>query len=283
MTRIAILAAGAMGAGMGLRLTEHGAVVLTNLDGRGAASRARAAEAGMEDVPLATIAGADMVLSIVPPGSAVALAERLAPALRASAVKPVFVELNAVAPATAERVRAALEGTGCSVVDGCIIGAPPKALATGQGRSPAVYVSGDPEGLTAPLARHGLDLKPMDAPFGAASALKLVYAMCTKGVTALAAGMFLAAEREGAGAALRAELARSQPELVERFGKAMPDMLPKAYRWIAEMREIALFLGPDDPAAAMLEGAARVYERLAADRNGAGELGRALLEAAAPR
>ena len=183
----------------------------------------------------------------------------------------------------AERVRAALEGTGCPVVDGCIIGAPPKALATGQGRSPAVYVSGDPEGLTAPLARHGLNLKPMDAPFGAASALKLVYAMCTKGVTALAAGMFLAAEREGAGAALRAELARSQPELVERFGKAMPDMLPKAYRWIAEMREIALFLGPDDPAAAMLEGAARVYERLAADRNGAGELSRALLEAAAPR
>ena len=121
------------------------------------------------------------------------------------------------------------------------------------------------------------------APFGAASSLKLVYAMCTKGVTALAAAMFLGAERNGAGEALRAELARSQPELVERFAKAMPDMLPKAYRWVAEMREIATFLGPDDPAAMMFEGAARVYERLAADEAGSGDLGRTLLAAVETR
>lgn len=275
MTRIAILAAGAMGAGMGLRLAEGGATLLTNLDGRGEASRRRAAEANMRNVSLDEVAGADLILSIVPPGSAVELAERLAPALKASAAKPVFVDANAISPATALRVRAALEGTGCAVVDGCIIGAPPKA----GGVSPAVYVSGDPEGLTAPLGRHGLDLKSMDAPFGAASGLKLVYAMCTKGVTALAAGMFLGAERNGAGAALRAELDRSQPELVARFAKAMPDMLPKAYRWVAEMREIAAFLGPDDPAAMMFEGAARLYERLAADEKGSGELGRVLLGA----
>lgn len=275
MTTIAILAAGAMGAGIGLRLTEGGATVLTNLDGRGEASRLRAAEAGMWDAPLDRIAGADIVLSIVPPGSAVELAERLAPALTAGTAKPVFVDANAVSPATADRVREALSGTGCPVVDGCIIGAPP----TPHGKSPAVYVSGDPDRLTAPLGRHGLDLKPMDAPFGAASGLKLVYAMSTKGVTALAAAMFLGAERNGAGEALRAELARSQPDLVFRFGKAMPDMLPKAYRWVAEMREIAAFLGPDDPAALMFEGAARIYERLAADREGSGALGATLLGA----
>ena len=273
MTTIAILAAGAMGAGIGLHLAEGGATVLTNLDGRGPDSRRRAEEAGLKDVPLSEIARADIVLSIVPPGSAVALAERLAPALAAGDRKPVFVDANAISPETAERVRAALAGTGCPVVDGCIIGAPPQP----KGKSPAFYVSGDPDRLTAPLARHGLDWKPMEAPFGAASGLKLVYAMCTKGVTALAAAMVLGAERNGAGDALRAELARSQPELVGRFAKAMPDMLPKAYRWIAEMREIAAFLGPDDPAALMFEGAARVYERLAADREGAGELGATLL------
>ncbi len=275
MTTIAVLAAGAMGAGIGLHLTEGGATVLTNLDGRGEGSRRRAAEAGMRDVPLDAIAHADVILSIVPPGSAVELAERLAPALARSTTKPVFVDANAVSPETVERVRVALAGTGCTVVDGCIIGPPPKP----RGKSPAFYVSGDPEGLTAPLARYGLDLKPMDAPFGAASSLKLVYAMCTKGVTALAAAMVLGAERNGAGDALRAEMARSQPELVERFAKAMPDMLPKAYRWVAEMREIATFLGPDDPAAMMFEGAARVYERLAADETGSGDLGRTLLGA----
>ena len=42
-------------------------------------------------------------------------------------------------------------------------------------------------------------------------------------------------------------------------------MLPKAYRWVAEMREIAAFLGDDAAGAAMFDGAARLYERLAAD------------------
>ena len=274
-TTIAILAPGAMGAGIGLHLAEGGATVLTNLDGRGADSRRRAAEAGMRDAPLDEVAEADLVLSIVPPGSAVALAERLAPALRAGGRKPAVVDANAISPATAERVRSVLGGTGCAVIDGCIIGGPPKP----RGKSPAFYVSGDPDGLAAPLGRHGLDLKVLDAPFGAASGLKLVYAMCTKGVTALAASMFLGAERNGAGPALRAELARSQPELAERFGRAMPDMLPKAYRWVAEMREIAGFLGPEDPASLMFEGAARVYERLAADGTGSGELGATLLRA----
>ena len=59
----------------------------------------------------------------------------------------------------------------------------------------------------------------------------------------------------------------------------MPDMLPKAYRWVAEMREIAAFLGPDDPAALMFEGAARIYERLAADQAGSGTLSEELLGA----
>lgn len=276
---IAILAPGAMGAGIGLHLVEGGAAVLTNLDGRSAASRVRAEQAGMKDLSLAVIAEADLVLSIVPPGEAMALAERLAPALKQARRKPVFVDANAVSPATVARVAAALAGTGSTVVDGCIIGAPPGR----RGKSPAFYVSGDPDGLTEPLGRHGLDLKVMDAPFGAASALKLAYAMCTKGVTALAAGMLMGAARNEIGPALHAELHRSQPELLARFGKAMPDMLPKAYRWIAEMREIAAFLGPDDPAAMMFEGAARVYERLAADRAGSRVLSETLLAAVRER
>jgi putative dehydrogenase len=278
-TTIAILAPGAMGAGIGLHLVEGGATVLTNLDRRSAASRARAEQAGMKEAPLVLIAEADLVLSIVPPGEAVSLAERLAPVLKQSRRKPVFVDANAVSPATVARVAAALAGTGSAIIDGCIIGAPPGP----RGKSPAFYVSGDPEGSTEPLRRHGLDLKVMDAPFGAASALKLAYAMCTKGVTALAAGMVLGAERNAVGAALRAELGRSQPDLLARFGKAMPDMLPKAYRWVAEMREIAAFLGPDDPAAMMFEGAARVYERLAADRAGSRVLSETLLAAVRDR
>ena len=249
MTTIAIIAPGAMGAGIGGHLARHGARVLTSLDGRSAASRARAADAGMADATPREIAEADIVLSIVPPADAVELAARLAPAFRTAVRKSVFVDCNAVSPATAERVRASLDGTGVPVIDGCIIGMPPKP----EGKSPAVYVSGDPDRRTAVLAEHGLDLRPMDAPFGAASGLKLAYAGITKGLTGLGAAMLLGAARGGLGPALDAELLRSQPELRSRFAKAMPDMLPKAYRWVAEMREIAEFLGPDDPAALIYE------------------------------
>ena len=278
MTTIAVIAPGAMGAGIGLHLGRHGARVVTSLDGRSAASRSRAAAAGMADASLGGRAAGAGRLSIVPPADAVALAERLAPAIGATRRKPVFVDCNAISPATAERVRTALARTGAPVVDGCIIGIPPKP----EGKSPAVFVSGDPDRRTAVLAEHGLDLRPMDAPFGAASGLKLAYAGVTKGLTGLGAAMLLAAAREGLGPALDAELLRSQPELRNRFAKAMPDMLPKAYRWVAEMREIAAFLGPDDPAALIYEGVARLYERLADDRADRQDLERTLLAAVAP-
>jgi predicted dinucleotide-binding enzyme len=47
MAVIAIIAQGAMGAGLGRRLAQRGATVLTGLAGRSAASARRAAEAGV--------------------------------------------------------------------------------------------------------------------------------------------------------------------------------------------------------------------------------------------
>ena len=42
-------------------------------------------------------------------------------------------------------------------------------------------------------------------------------------------------------------------------------MYPKAYRWVAEMREISAFLREDKAAAMIFEGAAQLYDRLATD------------------
>jgi hypothetical protein len=46
-------------------------------------------------------------------------------------------------------------------------------------------------------------------------------------------------------------------------------MYQKAYRWAAEMEEIADFLQGDPAAAEMFRGAAAPYERLAGDGSGA--------------
>ena len=82
MPIIAVIAPGAMGAAVGARLVEHGAEVWTVLAGRSTASAVRAKAAGMLGVDARQIGAADIVLSIVPPGDALALARSLSPVLR---------------------------------------------------------------------------------------------------------------------------------------------------------------------------------------------------------
>ncbi len=125
---VAIIAPGAMGAGVGKRLVENGVTVLTSLDGRTEETRARAKSAGMTAAKDEDIARADFILSILPPGDALSLAQRFVPALRASNAKPVYVDCNAINPKTVDRVAAAIAPTGCAFVDAGIIGQPPTPL-----------------------------------------------------------------------------------------------------------------------------------------------------------
>jgi putative dehydrogenase len=48
----------------------------------------------------------------------------------------------------------------------------------------------------------------------------------------------------------------------------VPAMYSKAYRWVAELEEIAEFVGNDHAEHAMLTAAARLYERIAEDVEG---------------
>ena len=126
------------------------------------------------------------------------------------------------------------------------------------------YVSGSEAKRLDALNEYGLLFRPMDGPIGAASALKMCYGGITKGLTAVGAGMVLAAHRAGVADALHAELSASQPQLMARLSGSVPDMFSKAYRWVAEMEEIANFAG-DRAEREMYQGIAELYERLAAD------------------
>ena len=48
----------------------------------------------------------------------------------------------------------------------------------------------------------------------------------------------------------------------------MPNMYAKAYRWVAEMEEVAAFVGKPSPSAQMFEAVARLYEQLARSHAG---------------
>jgi putative dehydrogenase len=270
MAVIAIIAQGAMGAGIGHRLSGKGATVLTSLAGRSAASAQRAAAAGMRDATAAEIADADIFLSVLPPAEARACAAWLAPALTAASGKAIYVDCNAISPATATEVAAIIAPTGAAFVDGGIIGGPPRE----DGYTPVLYVAGPEAERLASLRDHGLDVRVTPGPIGAASALKMSYAGITKGLVALSSAMMLAATRAGAAEGFRAELARSQPQLLAWFGRMVPPMPDKAYRWVGEMEEIADFTGPE--AAAIYQAIAGFYEGMATDQAGTREKASAL-------
>src|SRR5579872_6441516 len=165
---VAVIAAGMMGAGVGRRLADHGVKVLTSLDGRGEATAARAREAHMLAASDSAIASADFILSIVPPGEALSLAERFVPALAASNTKPVYVDCNAINPATLGRVAAAIAPTGCAFVDCGIIGPPPPPLAASRAdggevtlTGPRFYASGPAMAQFATLRQYGLDVRAL--------------------------------------------------------------------------------------------------------------------------
>jgi putative dehydrogenase len=259
---VTVIAPGMMGAAVGGRLVERSLKVLTTLKGRSADSVTRAKQAGLTDAGDDEIAGADFILSIVPPSEAVALAARLAPALTASNSKPIYVDCNAISPPTVERVAAVIAPTGCAFVDAGIVGSPPKPKAED---SPRFYASGPAATRFAALKEYGLDVRVLEGPLSAASAMKMSYAGITKGTQALGAAMMLAAVRGGSADALFAELQESQPQMLAWLQRSLSIMPPKAYRWVAEMQEIADFVGEDPAAHELYSGAAHFYKQIARD------------------
>jgi 3-hydroxyisobutyrate dehydrogenase-like beta-hydroxyacid dehydrogenase len=269
---VGILGTGAMGSAVARRLSDQGCRVLTLLEGRSEPSRARARDAGMHGVEPAALAEADLVLSIVPPAVAVTVAAGLAPVLSAARRPGAYIDCNAVSPATVREIAAHIAGTGWRFADAGIIGLPPT-----EAEGTVFYAAGEAAAHFAQVAHPALEVRVLDGPVGAASALKMAYAGMTKGVTAICAAMILAAERAGAAETLRAELARSRPELLAMARLQMPRAFPRAYRWVAEMREIASFGGEDAATAAIFEGIAQRYDRIAADVAGPNVETRALL------
>lgn len=256
--RIAVIAPGAMGAAVARRLHQNGATVAVTLEGRSPGSAARAAGLPTQESEAALIRWADAVLTILPPGDALALALRLAPVLAERPGQVLYADCNAVSPTSVQAIAAAVPAA--RMVDVGIIGLPPGA----DGPGPKLYASGPNAAALLGLRARGIDYRVIDGGIGAASALKMGYAGITKGVTAIGSAMALGATEAGVAEALRAELADSQPQLLALLQRSVPGMFSKAYRWVAEMYEISAFLGPI-PAEKLHLGAADLFIALAAD------------------
>jgi 3-hydroxyisobutyrate dehydrogenase-like beta-hydroxyacid dehydrogenase len=171
--------------------------------------------------------------------------------------------MNAVSSSKVEQVAAMIAPTGCTFSDGGIIGPPPRP----DTRNTVYFFSAIPGDRVASLSKGGLEVKMVDGPIGAASALKMSYAAIGKGLTALATASILMADKYGAKDALLEELQRSQPNTLKSISWSVPDMFVKAYRFVGEMEEIAEQSGRKSTAA-IYNGIADLYREIAADQDG---------------
>lgn len=229
---IALLHPGAMGAAIGACLASRGHRVLWCSAGRSGATAKRAQAAGLEDVGSldAALRSAEIAVSVCPPDRALELARAVAE----HGYGGIFVDANAVSPATARLIEAAVAGGGARFVDGGIVGLPPRKPGTTR-----LYLSGgDAAGIASLFAGSALEAIALDAPAGSASALKMCYAAWTKGATALLAGIRALARHEGVEADLLAEWHRSSPQTPAR-SEEVAQKAEKAWRWVGEMEEIA--------------------------------------------
>jgi len=283
-TLIGLLHPGEMGAAVAACLTGRGYQVLWVPAGRGPASQARAAAAGLTAAAGPDAAGqaadlarrADIILSICPPHAALPTARAVA----AAGFTGIYVDANAISPAKACDVQTVVQAAGGRYVDGGIIGSPPVPARGGDGDAAGagpggtrLYLAGGPAGGKAagPATEvaalfEGTCMNPEilrnERPAGA-SALKMAYAAWTKGSAALVLAARALARAEGVEDSLLVEWSLSQPGLEGRTQGAARSAAAKGWRWVGEMEEIAASMTADGLPGGFHQAAAEVFRRAA--------------------
>lgn len=257
---VGIVSPGAMGAQIGRTLVAKGSRVVVALDGRGARSRDRAKAAGLEDLGTLTelVGASDLVLSVVPPASALNVAEELGAALRGKKHQLTVVDANAISPSRAMAVARTLEGTGARYVDGGIVGGPPRP----GGRTNLILSGEGAEVLASALTTDELVATAIGSDPCAASTLKMCHAAWSKGTSALLISIRAVAAHAGVDDALVELWEHVQPAVLAR-SEAEGSIAGRAWRWVDEMSEIARTFEEAGMPGGAAAAASRLYERLA--------------------
>ena len=252
--RVGVLHPGEMGASVAASLLAGSHEVAWCSAERSEHSRARAVElqefSQLDDL----VAWAEVLISVCPPAYALQQAQ----AVQACAFDGLYVDANAIAPATASAIAQLM---GVAYVDGGIIG--PPAWQSGTTR---MYLSGNNANVVAGLftgaALEGIAIPQAQGNEATASALKMAYAAYTKGHSALLLATNAVAHNSGVLDVLRSEWEQSLPGLSQRSEITANAISPKAWRFVGEMQEIsATFAGAGLPAG-FHNGAAEFYARL---------------------
>lgn len=257
---VGILHPGAMGAAVGSALKPVAGAVIWAAAGRSVTTSMRAETADLIGVPdvAAVAVRADVIVSVCPPDAAVAVAEQVAAALDGTGRRPLFVDANAVSPATVDEIAALLGAD--RVVDGAIIGPP----AWEPGHTVLWLAGASAPAVASLFAGSPFGARVLGPQLGAASGLKACFALQSKALPTIWLTLASAARTWGVEEALREELTRTGVDLDAQLSGIERKATGKAWRWIGEMEQAGdafAALGLPDGAS---RAAAATYRALAA-------------------
>jgi 3-hydroxyisobutyrate dehydrogenase-like beta-hydroxyacid dehydrogenase len=254
---VGILNPGEMGSSLAAAALATAGNVYWCSQGRSAATRERATKLGLTEIT--TLAEfcrtCTVILGVCPPHAARTQAQSLID----NGYKGLYLEANAIAPASVQQVASVLQAAAIQVVDGGIVGLP--AFRRG---STWLYLSGhDADRVQHCLANGAFETVILGNDIGQASALKMLFAAWNKGRNALLSAILAAAEQRGVREALQQQWDQYDPGFTAGTHKRIRDVARKAWRFTGEMQEIASTLEESGVPGDFFSAAAEVYQRQA--------------------
>ena len=235
-TTIGILYPGEMGSTFGKLLAGNGFHVVTTLEGRSLRTRRLCQEAGLSvlDSTGRVLECSDMVISFVPPGAALQVAQDVAVLVKGESLPLLYVDGNSISPVTAVKISERLRLEQVDFVDASIHG-----LASRLERAGILYLSGGRAHELADQFRSILRIKVVGNAPGQASALKMVLSGLAKGLMALFAETMLFAREMGQLDEAMEICNEFYPGVVEAVTRMFPTYPQHAARRSEELREMA--------------------------------------------
>ncbi|MGO4458058.1 DUF1932 domain-containing protein [Streptomyces sp. M-16] len=261
MTTVTLLHPGAMGAAVAAQAVAAGHEVLWVPEGRSEATHRRAKEAGATacDSLGEALERSEIVLSVCPPQAA----EDVATTVASHAFAGVYVDANAINPQRMLRIAEEIR-PGATVLDGAIFGPPP-----GGQRTARLYLAGEAQAVDTvqPVFKDtALHVRRASGGGGSASALKMAFASYQKAARTLAGVAHALADVHGVGDELTAEAQVMASNILADPGY-LPSVAARAWRWAAEMEDIAETLRAAGLPADMAEAAVAVMSRWEGDKD----------------
>ena len=195
-----------------------------------------------------------VIVSVCPPE----FAEGLAHEIVDYGFRGLYIDANAISPERASRIGQLMEANGVAFVDGCIIGQPPAA----RGETWICFAGPQAADAAACFPAGPLEAEVLEGDIGKASALKMCFSAHAKGMAALRAAVVGAADQLGVLGDLERQWSRSGTPLARAI-ESIQITAPKAWRFVAEMKEIVATFESVGMPGDFHRAAGEIYERLA--------------------